>query len=137
MDWNNIPNFCPKITNRFHTVLCRMHVYLANPASIYLLKVKQIDGKVLFNLVSGNIKISTYCVTVEDSISNFLRMEFVFKWFIIILFGYIITEGYKCETKWQGNKEAYSYFSLPLLPASRILRNQPSNYWRELTSAQN
>ena len=35
------------------------------------------------NLVSDNIKISTYCTTDIDSISNLLRMEFIFKWPII------------------------------------------------------
>ena len=39
-----------------------------------------IDGKVLSNLVSDNTKISTYCATDIDSISNLLRMEFIFKW---------------------------------------------------------
>ena len=39
-----------------------------------------IDGKVLSNLVSDNTKISTYCATDIDSISNLLQMEFIFKW---------------------------------------------------------
>ena len=38
-----------------------------------------IDGKVLSNLVSDNIKIST-CATDIDSISSLLQMEFIFKW---------------------------------------------------------
>ena len=37
-----------------------------------------IDGKVLSNLVSDNIKISTYCTTDIDSISNLLQIEFIF-----------------------------------------------------------
>ena len=42
-----------------------------------------IDGKVLSNLVSDNIKISRYCATDIDSISSLLQMEFIFKWPII------------------------------------------------------
>ena len=42
-----------------------------------------IDGKVLSNLVSDNIKISTYCTTDIDRISNLLWMEFIFQWPII------------------------------------------------------
>ena len=42
-----------------------------------------IYGKVLSNLVSGNIKISTYCATDLDSIPNLLWVEFTFKWRII------------------------------------------------------
>ena len=49
-----------------------------------------IDGKVLSNfkislknIISDNIKISTYYTTDTDSISNLLRMEFTFKWPII------------------------------------------------------
>ena len=42
-----------------------------------------IYGKVLSNLVSDNIKISTYCATDLDSIPNLLWVEFTFKWRII------------------------------------------------------
>ena len=38
-----------------------------------------IDGKVLFKLVSDNIKIRTYCTSEINSISNLLWMEFIFK----------------------------------------------------------
>ena len=42
-----------------------------------------IDGKVLSNLLSDNIKISTYCTTGIESTLNLLRMEFIFKWSVI------------------------------------------------------
>ena len=51
-----------------------------------------IDGKVLSNLVSDNIKISTYCSADIDSISNLLWMEFIFKWPIIERPGLPISE---------------------------------------------
>ena len=46
-----------------------------------------VDGEVLSNLVSDNIKILTYCATDRDSISNLLQMEVIFKLSIIILLG--------------------------------------------------
>ena len=51
-----------------------------------------IDGKVLSNLVSDNIKISTYCTTYIDSISHSLQMELRFKWPIIERPGLPISE---------------------------------------------
>ena len=73
--------FYPLHTIRCHCLYYFGQVYEEQKNHLYI--KNWIDGKVLSNLDSDNIKISTYCATDIDTISSLLRMEFIFKWPII------------------------------------------------------